>query len=79
MRARGESQEAGQPKTACDTTPSAVTQEGNVSPLSAFVTPRAHTHSATRRSRSALAITETELRLIAALASIGLSSSPKNG
>ena len=31
------------------------------------------------RSRSALEITETELRLIAAPASIGLSSSPKNG
>jgi len=32
-----------------------------------------------RRSRSALAITEKELRLIAALAIIGLRSRPKNG
>jgi hypothetical protein len=31
------------------------------------------------RSRNALAITETELKLIAAPAIIGLSSSPKNG
>jgi hypothetical protein len=31
------------------------------------------------RSRSALAITETELKLIAALAIIGLSSHPKMG
>lgn len=30
-------------------------------------------------SRSALPMTETELKVIAALASIGLSSSPKNG
>ena len=36
-------------------------------------------YSARRRSRRALPITETELRLIAALAIIGLSSSPKNG
>lgn len=36
-------------------------------------------HSATCRRRSALTITETELRLIAALASIGLSSQQVNG
>ena len=35
--------------------------------------------SASRRSRSALAITDTELNVIAALAIIGLSSQPKNG
>ena len=35
--------------------------------------------SATRRSRSALAMTETELRLIAAPAIIGLRNQPKNG
>ncbi len=33
----------------------------------------------TRRNRSALLITETELKLIAAPAIIGLSSTPKNG
>jgi hypothetical protein len=31
------------------------------------------------RSRSALLITETELKVIAALAKMGLSSRPKNG
>lgn len=36
-------------------------------------------HSFTLRSRSALMITETELKLIAAPATIGLSSTPKNG
>ena len=36
-------------------------------------------HSLTRRRRSALAITETELTLIAAAAIIGLSSTPKSG
>ncbi len=36
-------------------------------------------HSASFLSRSALAITETELNVIAALATMGLSSSPKNG
>ena len=36
-------------------------------------------HSLTFRSRKALLITETELRLIAAPAMIGLSSRPKNG
>jgi len=36
-------------------------------------------HSSTRRNRSAFAITDTELRLIAALANTGLSSSPKAG
>jgi len=36
-------------------------------------------HSGTRRSRSALAITDTELRLIAALAIIGDRSRPKTG
>lgn len=35
--------------------------------------------SATLRRRRALAITETELKLMAALASIGLSSQPRNG
>lgn len=33
----------------------------------------------TLRKRKALAITETELKLIAALASMGLSSQPRNG
>ncbi len=37
------------------------------------------TQSFTRRSRRALPITDTELRLIAALAIIGESKSPKNG
>jgi hypothetical protein len=36
-------------------------------------------YSGALRSRNALAITETELKLIAAPAIIGLSSSPKNG
>src|SRR5271163_3819981 len=36
-------------------------------------------HSASFLSRSALAITETELKVIAALATMGLSSRPKNG
>ena len=36
-------------------------------------------YSFTARRRSALAITETELRLMAAAAIIGLSSSPKHG
>ena len=36
-------------------------------------------HSLTVRSRKALLMTETELRLIAAPAMIGLSSKPKNG
>jgi hypothetical protein len=36
-------------------------------------------HSVTRRKRRALAITETELKVIAALAIIGLNRSPKNG
>lgn len=35
--------------------------------------------SAARRSRSALAMTETELKVMAALASTGLSNSPKDG
>jgi len=36
-------------------------------------------HSATRRSRSALPMTDTELRLIAALAMMGLSRRPNTG
>ena len=36
-------------------------------------------HSASFLSRSAFAITDTELNVIAALAMMGLSSSPKNG
>ena len=36
-------------------------------------------YNSTRRSRNALAMTETELRLIAALAIIGLSSTPATG
>ena len=36
-------------------------------------------HSFTFRNRKALVMTETELRLIAAPAMIGLSSKPKNG
>src|SRR5258707_9719119 len=36
-------------------------------------------YSAALRRRRALAITETELKLMAALASMGLSSQPKNG
>ena len=39
----------------------------------------ARCYNVNRRSRSALAITDTEERLIAALAIIGESSSPKNG
>ena len=37
------------------------------------------TYRLTRRSRSALPITETELKLMAAAAIIGLSRTPKNG
>jgi hypothetical protein len=48
-----------------------VTHEGNVNLLSALRI-AADTHSATRRRRRALAITDTELRLIAVLAIIGL-------
>jgi hypothetical protein len=36
-------------------------------------------YSASFRSRSALAITDTELKVIAALAIMGLSSSPNTG
>ncbi len=36
-------------------------------------------HSVTRRRRNALPITDTELKLIAAAAIIGLNSNPKNG
>jgi len=36
-------------------------------------------HSETFRNRSALAITETELKLIAALANIGLNNHPNTG
>ena len=36
-------------------------------------------YSSTRRNRSAFAITDTELNVIAALAIIGLSRMPKNG
>lgn len=39
----------------------------------------ARAHSSTRRSRRALAITETELKLIAAAAIIGESSQPVQG
>jgi hypothetical protein len=39
----------------------------------------ATSHNLTFRSRNALLMTETELRLIAAPAMIGLSSKPKNG
>jgi hypothetical protein len=37
------------------------------------------THNVARLSRKALPITETELNVIAALAIIGLSSSPSHG
>jgi hypothetical protein len=40
---------------------------------------RAQIQSRNARSRNAFAITETELKLIAAPAMIGLSKSPKNG
>ena len=40
---------------------------------------RSFSHSLTFRNRSAFATTETELKLIAALAMIGLSRIPKNG
>ena len=36
-------------------------------------------YSCTLRSRSALAMTDTELKVIAALANIGLRSRPKTG
>jgi hypothetical protein len=39
----------------------------------------AHDHNGMRRSLSALAMTETELNVIAALAIMGLSRIPKNG
>ena len=38
-----------------------------------------HHHNASLRSRRALAITDTELKVMAAAASIGLSNSPKTG
>ncbi len=38
-----------------------------------------HAYRETRRRRNALAMTETELKLIAALASMGLSNQPKMG
>ena len=44
-----------------------------------FARRRTEPHIATRRSRSAFAITDTELRLIAAAAIIGLRRMPKNG
>ena len=40
---------------------------------------RTASYSSELRRRRALAMTESELRLIAALASMGLSSQPKNG
>jgi len=40
---------------------------------------QAERYSSTRRSRSALAITDTELKLIAALATIGLRRTPSQG
>lgn len=43
------------------------------------LSPTAQRYSEARRNRSALPITETELKLIAAAAIIGLSNSPKNG
>jgi hypothetical protein len=43
------------------------------------VVPRRPRYKAARRSLRAFAITETELRLIAALAMIGERSKPKNG
>ena len=51
-----------------------------VAPCEAPLPPnRSGSQSGSRRSRSALPITETELNVIAALATIGLRSSPKNG
>jgi len=47
--------------------------------VSVLVSMLAINHSLTPRSRKALPMTETELRLIAAPAMIGLSSQPKNG
>ena len=46
-----------------------------------YITPRTRlrSHSGVFRSRSALVITETELKLIAAAARIGLSNNPKKG
>ncbi len=43
------------------------------------ITHRAGDHNSARLSRRALEITDTELNVIAALAIIGLSTSPKNG
>lgn len=40
---------------------------------------RIHGHNAARRKRNAFPITDTELRLIAALAIIGLSKMPNHG
>jgi hypothetical protein len=37
------------------------------------------TYTSTRRNRNAFAITETELKLMAAAAIIGLNNHPKNG
>ena len=43
------------------------------------IVPRSFAYKSTRRRRNALAITETELNVMAALAIIGLSRIPKNG
>jgi hypothetical protein len=59
---------------------SAVTFSGGDFGLSVFVVFLVRmNHSLTFRRRKALLMTETELRLIAAPAMIGLSSKPKNG
>src|SRR5688500_5551024 len=47
--------------------------------LHASISPAIRDHSSTRRSRSALPMTDTELKLIAAAAIIGDSSTPNSG
>ena len=54
-------------------------QQNLISSVSWFAAESPPNHSFTFRSRKALAMTETELRLIAAPAMIGLRSTPKNG
>ncbi len=56
----------------------AATQSKNLSSISTLVE-RSRFQIAAFRNRNAFVITETELKLIAAAAIIGLSKSPKNG
>jgi len=65
-------------RTPCPTIPVAPNKITFTVPRS-FLNLAAKNYKFAFRKRRALAITETELRLIAALASMGLSSQPKKG